>query len=222
MIRKAYIQPFKRVYLPSKLFLHLAYLSMFPSVMSWTLLDRSVLIFSIWSLFSRPMLFPLYFSVVILFGCGGDCSELGAWSSLESSFHRFCKEGKHISNTPLTLKVLFAQDVFQQKSQRSRLKELLGKKKDLLNEEIRLGEDASFPTMIPFYISPGWCYCEGMRPLTSGFVLSTVAPQWGRNLACEVLHCPALSISLYSLWAYAVLLPFMAPKYSRSLRARTA
>lgn len=200
MIRKAYIQPFKIVYLPSKLFLHLAYLSMFPSVMSWTLLDRSVLFFSIWSLLSRPMLFPLYFSVVILFGCGGDWSELGAWSSLESSFHRFCKQGKHISNTPLTLKALFAQDVFQQKSQRSRLKELLGKKKIARwRNKVRWG--CVLSNNDPFYISPGWCYCEGMRPLTSGFVLSTVAPQWGRNLACEVLHCPALSISLHSLQA---------------------
>ena len=197
---------------------------MFPSVISWTLVDRSVFIFSIWSLFSRPMLFPLYFSVVILFGCGGDCSELGTWSSLESSFHRFCKQGEHISNIALTLKAFFAQDVFQQNSHRSRLKELLDQEKKikLLDEEIRLGEDASCPTMIPFCISPGWCYHECMRPVTSGFVPSTVAPQRGSNLSSVVLHCPARSISLYSLQAYAVLLPFMAPKHSRTLCARTA
>lgn len=103
---------------------------MFPS---WTLEGRSVF-FSVWSLLSRPMLFPLYFSVVILAGCGGDCSELGAWSSLESSFHRFCKQGEHISNIPLTLRVFGDHSVRRHLEQRSRLRELSDQeKKELLD-----------------------------------------------------------------------------------------
>lgn len=122
---------------------------MFPSVISWTLVDRSVFIFSIWSLFSRTMLFPLYFSVVILVGCGGDCSELGAWSSLESSFHRFWKQGEHISNIPLTLKGPLAKTSSKRTITEVRLKELPDQEKKIPRWrcQIKLGQEVSSTTI---------------------------------------------------------------------------
>lgn len=85
------------------------------------------------------MLFPLYFSVVILAGCGGDCSELGAWSSLESSFHRFCKQGEYISNIPLTLRAFSDYSVGRHLERRGRLWELSDQeeKKELLDNVFR-------------------------------------------------------------------------------------
>lgn len=115
------------------------------------------------------------------------------------------------------------QEVFQKNSHISRLKELPDQEKKLLDEEIEVKMCLlQQPSMILFSIFPGWCHCEGMRPLPSGFLLSTAAPQLESILSHKILHCQALPISLHLLQACTVLLPFMPSKYNRPLYTRTA